>query len=386
MKNTSRQATKTLRRNTQEELIAMKKQILDQCIEKQMRCKDGAKLLTMHEKAFLRLKARYKTHGIQALVPKKPGPKIGSNPHNRTPAWIEDLVVEVSREHRYFGPEPLADELKEAHGLILDPTTLWRILKRKGVRYFRDYVPVEKQKPKLYCLDTPGEELQMDGCYPFGRSRKLVAFSAIDDCSRHVYSACYTRETAENAILFVKELIKRVPYRIERIRVDNRYGKQFKNYCEQEPCIEVITNEPYNSNQNGKIERFNKTLKYDFFWTYCRYNDPIDHIQYKLTQWLGFYNYERKHTGYKMNKLTPAQKIASTYLFSTAQNLVYYPQKVTRSMQQYENRLITSKVDCSRVPVVGVNKYIETLIQSINFTHPEISCLASQTSQKQKRY
>jgi transposase len=335
MKNISSQSNKSLRRNTQEELIAMKKQILDQYIEKQIKCKDGAKLLQMHEKAFLRLKARYRTYGEQALIPKRPGPKKGSTAHNRTPEWIEAMVVEVSREYRFLGPIPLADKLNELYGIVLNPTTLWRILKRNGVRYFRDYLPIEKQKPKLYCLDTPGEEVQIDGCYPFGRLRKLVAFSAIDDCSRHVYSNCYTRETAENAMLFVKELVKRVPYRIQRIRVDNRYGKQFKSYCEEVLGIEVIENEPYNSNQNGKVERFNKTLKYDFFWTYCKYNEPMEDIQYKLTQWLGFYNYKRKHTGYKMSSLTPAQKIASTYLLSIAQDLVYYPQKVTLSMQQY---------------------------------------------------
>lgn len=336
MKDTLKQLDKTLRRNTQEELIAMKKEILDQCIEKQMKCKDGARLLRMHEKAFLRLKARYRTHGLKALMPKKPGPSKGSNARNRTSESTENVVVKLSREYRFLGPLPLADKLKELSGIILDPTTVWRILKRKGIRYFREYVPIEKQKPKLYCLDAPGEELQVDGCYPFGRSRKLVALSAIDDCSRHVYSSCYTRETAENAILFVKELVERAPYRIQRVRVDNRYGKQFKNACEQELGVEVIVNDPYNSNQNGKVERFNKTLKYDFFWTYCMYNDPMDHIQYKLTQWLAFYNYKRKHTGYKMDKLTPAQKIASTYLLSTVQDLVYYPQKVTRSMRQYD--------------------------------------------------
>ena len=48
--------------------------------------------------------------------------------------------------------------------------------------------------------------------------------------------------------------IKNAPFRIQRIRVDNRYGKKFKEYCES-LGIEVVENEPYCPQQNGKIER-----------------------------------------------------------------------------------------------------------------------------------
>ena len=159
-----------------------------------------------------------------------------------------------------------------------------------------------------------------------------MAFSAIDDCSRYIFSKCYPRETADNGIRFVNELIRHVPYIIKRIRVDNRYGKKFKDYCEKVLGIEVIANDPYRPNQNGKIERFNKTLKYDFFWTYCKYFESMELINYKLHQWQGYYNYERKHTGLDMHKRTPAQKIASTLHFSTIQTYINTPHYV---LQQY---------------------------------------------------
>ncbi|MBU1029171.1 hypothetical protein KKE28_03140, partial [Patescibacteria group bacterium] len=43
------------------------------------------------------------------------------------------------------------------------------------------------------------------------------------------------------------------------------------------------------------------------------------------------YNHERRHTGLSMNKLTPAQKVASVYLSRT----VHYPHLVTGTLQQY---------------------------------------------------
>ena len=312
----------------------MKKEIFDQCIIKQLKCKDGAQLLKMHPKAFSRLKSRYQEEGEDVLMPKKPGPKTGT-PHNRTPEWTEDKVVGLASRYRSLGPIPLADELWNQYHIKLDPATIYRILKRKKVRYFRDYPKMERKEPKLYCLDLPGLELQMDGSYPYGRSRKVVAFSAIDDCSRYAWGKCYDRETADNAIKFVTELIKRVSFKIQRIRVDNRYGKVFKEYCEEMLGIEVITNDPYTPQQNGKIERFHRTLKHNFFWVYCNYADDMDTLNYKYRLWLNYYNHQRRHGGYKMNRMTPSQKIASTMLFNTSNTLIYYPQKVTGTLQQY---------------------------------------------------
>ena len=248
-----------------------------------MRCNAGAKLLQMHPKAFSRLKRRYAEHGAAALVPAKPGPKASCPPVNKTPDWIEE-------RNRSLGPVPLADKLADEHGVTIDPTTVWRILgpKRRRIRYATEYKRWVKE-PTFYCLDSPGLELQLDGCHPFGRNRKLVCFDAIDDCSRWVYGRLYTRDDADSAIDFVKQLIRVAPFTVRRIRVDNRYGKRFKQYCES-INVEVIVNDAYSPQQNGKIERFHRTVKHECFWRYCGYYDSDALIQMKLTQWLDYYN------------------------------------------------------------------------------------------------
>ena len=321
-----------MRRNTQGELIAMKKRILDACINRQMKCIDGARFLQMHPKSFSRLKRRYLEHGEAVLMPKKPGPKKFS-PQNRTPRFIEQIVIGLAIKHPNLGPVPLTEELLERYGIILNQATVWRILKREKIRYGKEYRRW-KEKPRFYCLDTPGLELQMDGSYPFGRSRKIVCFDAIDDCSRWVFARLYIMEDAASAIDFVKHLINNVPFRIQRIRVDNRYGKEFRKYCES-IGIEVIENDPYEPKQNGKIERFHKTVKREFFWKYCSFHDEQELMQYKLNMWLNHYNTKRRHGGFGMNRLTPQQKIAKT-LFLSLNNL-NYPQKVTLTLQQYIN-------------------------------------------------
>ena len=317
------------RRNTQEELIAMKKAVFEGLIAKQISRKEGAKLLKMHPNAVSRLKAEYLQYGEAVFVPKKTGPK--GAPANRTAVWIERLVVQLALDNMRLGPVELAEKLFEEHRIKLDQSTVYRILQRKRIRYCREPSPRKKPKPQLYCLETPGLELQLDACYPFGRGRKLVCFDAIDDCSRFVTARLYDRETAANAIDFVKELIRVSPFRIQRIRVDNRYGKQLRLFCES-VGIEVITIAAYTPSQNGKIERFHRTIKYGFFWRYCGFYDAPEVIQLKLNSWVNWYNTERKHGGYGMNRMTPRLKLVSAMFNS----LYIIPrEKVTLTLQSY---------------------------------------------------
>ena len=89
-------------RNTQEETIMLKKNILDSCIVRNILCKEGAKLLRMHPNAFSRLKGRYAREGISALIPKKTGPKDNQPAPNRTPEEIEDIVIALALRYPYY--------------------------------------------------------------------------------------------------------------------------------------------------------------------------------------------------------------------------------------------------------------------------------------------
>ncbi|MGQ9611188.1 MAG: helix-turn-helix domain-containing protein [bacterium] len=66
-------------------------------------------------------------------MPKKPGPK-DFTPKNRTPEQLEDIVVKLALDHPSLGPLPLADELFDKHGIILNQATIWRILTRRKTR------------------------------------------------------------------------------------------------------------------------------------------------------------------------------------------------------------------------------------------------------------
>lgn len=320
-----------MRRNTQEELIAMKKNILDACINRQMKCKDGAKTLSMHSKSFSRLKKRYIKYGEAILVPKKSGPKLDNPPKNKTSDFLEDVVCYIARRKTNSGPVELSDHLFDVYGIQIDQSTVYRILRRRKIRYCHEYVKIEKSPPMLYCLEKPGLEVQLDACFPFGRGRKLVCFDAIDDCSRWAVSNIYSRDNADCAIEFVKYLVERSPFQIERIKVDNRYGHRFREYCNS-IGIGVITIDAYEPKQNGKVERYHGTIKRKFFRRQIGFYTDTEIIKYKLKLWLDYYNNQRRHRGYGMNRVTPGLKIASV-LFNSLYTIRL--EKVTCTLQSH---------------------------------------------------
>jgi transposase InsO family protein len=324
-------ATTHRRRRADSELVRLKQTVLDEHLQKHLTVGQASGLLGMHPKSFLRLKARYVREGRDALWPKKPGPKAGkTSSARRTPQEVEDLVVRLAQEEPYLGPKPLANRLEQTHAVRLHPTTVWRVLCRRTDRY----EPGRKRwkdPVKLYALEEPGVEVQMDACFPFGKARNLVCFDAVDDCSRWVCAEVYKGgEDMGHAKDFIRKLVRTSPYRIQSLRLDNRFhGEILKQFCRYYG-IRLIFNEPYHPEQNGKIERYHRTFKNEAVWRTMSFYDSLSTIRYKLTLWTKHYNFNRPHGGLAMNDMTPSQKLTSVYL-----SKVLHPQPVTLSLQQY---------------------------------------------------
>ena len=228
--------------------------------------------------------AKYRVEGEAGLAPKKSGPKNGTT-WNRTPETIEDLVCELAREHSYKGPDWMADKLEEKYMIQLNQSTIYRILKRKKVRYYQNYRH-KRRKKKAYCLDRPGRELQVDVHFPFGYARKAVVYDAIDDCSRFVFAKVMPGHNTVSTIQFLKGLIKQCPFPIEAIRTDQ--GREFPKKVTaflRENGIMHKRNPAYTPQHNGKIERYHRTFK-ENEGCYWSFQTPINELNYHLNRWL----------------------------------------------------------------------------------------------------
>jgi transposase InsO family protein len=254
--------------------------------------------------------SRYKRFGRSGLITIKA--KLNCGGSNRTAPELEQLVINLARKYYSDGVETLHDRLKHEYNLTLHPVTIYRILKRNNVRYTDTHQHTKKRwKKQLYVHSVPGLELQMDTKYPFGYKQGKVIYTIIDDASRWVFAWSYTTANAVNTVDFLEKVITRAPFNIQKIRTDQ--GSEFvTNLVEQFLSINHIIhrkNTPYCPEENGKIERFHRTLNEKALRYGFRANDSLDEMQYRLNLFLHYYNYQKKHRGLGMNGLTPFQKL-----------------------------------------------------------------------------
>ncbi|MCG3193066.1 MAG: hypothetical protein DIJKHBIC_02315 [Thermoanaerobaculia bacterium] len=315
----------------------MRERLIRETLTKQMTATKAAELLDISRKQFHHLKARYERHGVDGILPKKPGPKPGWC-RNRTPDDVQDAVCRIAALEPAKEPVGIAVALEEELGRHLHATTVWRILKRRKVRYTQGYCRWVAA-PQLYCLEEPGQEVQFDACFPYGRSRQLVSFDCVDDCSRWADGELvesWGGDAAAAAAL--RKIVARCPFRIRRIRVDNGFGRVFREACAA-LGIEVVYNDAYSPEQNGKVERWHRTLKHECF-SQCRPDMTFDELQYRYRLWMAHYNARRHHTGLGMDGRTPRQKLVDTLTTQIASTAT--SPGVTLSLQQYKDGLSSS--------------------------------------------
>ena len=291
--------------------LMLQEEKLNQIINKKRKVVDVAKDFNVTRQTIHKWLNRYKRFRISGLI-KKQRKKKKYNPHNKTSREIEQLVINISKEYYHDGVETLADRLRYENNITLHPTTIYRILKRKGLRYTENYPHTQKRwKIQLYAHKTPGKELQMDTKYPHGYKQGKVIYTIIDDASRWVFAWSYDNANARNTLDFLEKVLKRSPFNIQKIRTDQ--GKEFialdvKAYLKRNNIIHRL-NTPYCPEENGKIERFHKTLNQKALRYGFPPSESLDSLQYKLNLFLHYYNYQKKHRGLGMNGLTPMQKL-----------------------------------------------------------------------------
>jgi transposase InsO family protein len=280
-------------------------------INKMSTVTDVAADLNVTRQTIYTWKARYERFGIDGLI--KDRKKRSDTPHNKTSEVVEQLVINTTRTYWQDGVEALADHIQRLYNLTINPTTVYRILKRSGIRYGEHHPRTTKRwKIKLYSHQVPGLELQMDTTFPFGYKQGRVIYTIIDDATRWVYAWTYTTANAENTLDFIKRVQSQVLFPIQKIRTDQ--GSEFKNYAVQAYFITHgiahRLNTPYCPEENGKIERFHRTLNEKcVVGLYA--SDSLDTLQYKITLFLQYYNYQKRHRGLGMEGMTPMKKLTS---------------------------------------------------------------------------
>ena len=250
-----------------------------------------------------------------------------SRPHHRpsqTPVEVEEAIVAMRREQRrgqdWIGPE-----------LGVPARTVARVLRRHGVPYLRECDPLtgemiraSKTTAGRYERDRPGELVHVDvkkiGKIPDGggwkaHGRQMGSTSAkrrarigydyvhsmVDDHSRLAYSEILPDEKGPTCAAFMLRAAEYFAAHgitgIERVLTDNHWS--YRRSTDVRDAITALGAKhkfikPHCPWQNGKVERFNRTLQVE--WAYRQVFLTNADRSAALAPWLELYNTRRRHT------------------------------------------------------------------------------------------
>jgi transposase InsO family protein len=238
-----------------------------------------------------------------------------STPKRQPRLSSRELHERVCDERRRtgWGPRLIASELLIPH------STVSRCLERRGLSRLPKPAKDEVRRFEWPC---PGDLLQMDtkrfarftrpghavtgDRYRSGKERRLgvgyeFAHSMIDDHSRLAYTELHLDERAETVTAFVERALAFFEsYGIAacRLQTDNAWC-----YTHNRALAELLrargirhrTIKPRTPKHNGKIERYQQTLKRE--WGLGQRYRSSEHRALALPHWLDHYNTTRRHSG-----------------------------------------------------------------------------------------
>ncbi|MFN8472743.1 MAG: IS481 family transposase [Anaerolineae bacterium] len=233
---------------------------------------------------------RYQADGVSGLHSRSrrphhfPNQKVFADQEQ----WIRQL-----RTQRRLGPRRIQVELERHHDCHLSLATIHKTLKRLGMNRLQR--KRWRRKTKRYQKQVPGERVQIDTCKIAPRR---IQYTAIDDCTRLMVIKVYPARTAENAVRFLDDLGRQMPFPIQRIQTDR--GSEFTSYKFQDALcqhhIKWRPIKPRTPHLNGKVERVQKTALDEFYATLEL--DQLDDQQLaeEVQSWQAFYNGKRLHS------------------------------------------------------------------------------------------
>ncbi len=169
---------------------------------------------------------------------------------------------------------------------------------------------LKREKPEpLAVPEKPNQTWSMDFMHDQladGRCYRL--FNVIDDCNREGLGIDVDFSLPAERVIRALDQIIEWRGQPDTIRCDNGpeyISELLKNWAE-EHRIQLEFIQPGKPQQNAYIERYNRTVRYDWLAQYLF--DSIDEVQDYATRWLWTYNHERPNMG--LGGITPIQKLA----------------------------------------------------------------------------
>jgi len=186
-------------------------------------------------------------------------------------------------------------------GTAVSLSSVKRVLSRHGMTKKRSPWKKRRKYPIRPDIAAQGDLVEFDTIHFADKyGKRTYIYTAIDVYSRYGYAMLSQKASAGTTLIFLKKARAYFPFAIRCVQTDNgpEFGKWFTDHCN----VKHRHNHPRSPNENGHLERFNRTLQ----------EEPERHglsifIKKDIREYLRHYNTKRMHMG--INFKTPRQML-----------------------------------------------------------------------------
>ncbi len=234
-------------------------------------------------------------HVRQAQTPQNVVEKVRAL-RERYPRWgKEKLAVLVRREGIRISGSTVGRIMAQlrARGLLVEPEN---VRQAKLARRRRQKPRYAARKPRDFQAFRPGDLVEIDTLQvSICANQVRFQFGAVDIVSRFAAIRIYRRQTSTAGADFLHYLRKKFPYPVRAIQIDggSEFKDQFETAC-QKLKVPLYVNPPRCPELNGHIERFNRTLREEFYEVQDL-DLSIEGLNRQLDQYVYEFNYIRPH-------------------------------------------------------------------------------------------
>ena len=224
---------------------------------------------------------------------------------------IADWLIRLTHNQRNWGFGLCFLFLRNVKGYKWNHKRVYRIYRELELNLrIKPKKRLIREKPAALAVpDTINEVWSMDFMHDQlsdGRSYRL--FNVIDDFNREGLAIDVDLSLPAERVKRSLDQIIEWRGKPKRIRSDN--GPEYISHTladwAKQNGIELMFIQPGNPQQNAYVERFNRTVRYDWLGHYLF--ESIEEVQHQATNWLWTYNHERPNMG--LGGITPKQKLA----------------------------------------------------------------------------
>ncbi len=293
---------------------------------------EACRVFGVHRSTYYVWKRRVERHGLEILRPRE---RRAPRMPNQLSPLVEGRIVAFALGHPGLGPKRIAAELAKPRwgGLVVSHSGVWRCLKRHGLGtrakrlslvagYAAPYEPPREPDPVRHVeAERPGELVGFD-CFYVGRlsgtKGAVWQLTAIDVASSFAWGELVscprgnpTGEQTSKLAHRVAEELETADWRLERALSDN--GGEFRSRCFRSTLNALGARHTLiragRPQTNGAVESLQRTILEECWRpAFARYlHVRLTGLRRDLQHYLGYYNWERAHTGRLTQGRIPAE-------------------------------------------------------------------------------